>query len=94
MAYAPIEYSDQPAHPRSLIRVFDVRSMGSPGFNVSSGGKQRLWSNRADAQTGLNLSYTRLLACALSWIPARYFSLSHKANARSAIIMATFLIVD
>ena len=39
---ARIEDSDQPVHPRSLIRVFDERSMGSQGFNVSSGGKLSL----------------------------------------------------
>ena len=27
--FAPSEDSDQPGHPPSLIRVFDVRSMGS-----------------------------------------------------------------
>ena len=36
LAYALIEDSDQPAHQRRLIRVFDGRSMGSRGFNVSS----------------------------------------------------------
>ena len=32
----PIKDSDQPAHPQSLIRVFNVRSMGNEGSNVSS----------------------------------------------------------
>ena len=41
LACAPIEDSDQPAHPRSLIRVFDRSSMGSLGSIVSSGGKLR-----------------------------------------------------
>ena len=41
LAVAPIIDSDQPAHPHSLIRVFDGRSMGSQGIDVSSGGKQR-----------------------------------------------------
>ena len=41
LAYARIEESNQPAHPRSLIRVFDG-SMGSQWFKVSSGGKIRL----------------------------------------------------
>ena len=36
LAYAHIEDSGQPAHMRRLIRVFDVRSMGCLGFNVSS----------------------------------------------------------
>ena len=42
LACAPIEDSDQAAHPRSLIRVFDGRSMGSQGYNVSSDGELRL----------------------------------------------------
>ena len=29
MAYAPVDDSDQPGHPPSLVRVFTVRSMGS-----------------------------------------------------------------
>ena len=42
MACVPIEDSDQPVHPCSLIKVFDGRSMGSQGSKVSSGGKLRL----------------------------------------------------
>ena len=38
----PMENSDQSVHPHSLIRVLNVRSLGSPGANVSSGGKLRL----------------------------------------------------
>ena len=34
LAFAPIEDSDQPAHPHSLIRVFDGRSMDSQGCNL------------------------------------------------------------
>ena len=32
----PVEVSDQPAHPHSLIRVFNGRLMGSQRSNVSS----------------------------------------------------------
>ena len=42
LTYAPTEDSDQPVHPRSLIRAFNGRSMGSRGSNVSSDGKVRL----------------------------------------------------
>ena len=42
LACAPIEDSDQPAHARSLIRVFDGRTIGRQVFNVSSSGKLRL----------------------------------------------------
>ena len=38
---APIDDSDQPAHPHSLTRDFDGGSIGSRWFNVSSGGKLR-----------------------------------------------------
>ena len=41
MACAPIEDSDQPAHTRSLISVFNGRPMGSQMSNVPSGGKLR-----------------------------------------------------
>ena len=43
MISAPSEASDQPGHPPSLIRVFDVRSVGSWGPNISSCGQRRLW---------------------------------------------------
>ena len=43
LACAHIEDSDQTAHPRSLIRVIDGRSMGSLGSKVSSGGKLTLF---------------------------------------------------
>ena len=36
LTYAPIEDSDQPVHPHSVIRAFNGRSMGSRGYNVSS----------------------------------------------------------
>ena len=59
LAYAHNENSGQTAHQRSLIRVFDWRSMGSPGSNVSSGGNLRLWSDWADAYTDLSLLVTQ-----------------------------------
>ena len=70
LAFAYIEDSDQPAHPRSLIRVFDVRCMGSQWSNVSSDRKLRLWSDCADAQTDLNLLCTHMPTCTLNWLPA------------------------
>ena len=57
---------DQPAHPRSLIRVFDGRSMDSKGsFKVSSCLKLAPWSDCADVQTDLNIRYTLVLTCQL-----------------------------
>ena len=40
MTFVPSEDSDQPGHPPSLIRVFDVRSVGSLGPNFASGGQR------------------------------------------------------
>ena len=42
LACAHIKDSDQPAQWRRLIRVFNGRSIGSQGSNISSGGKLRL----------------------------------------------------
>ena len=42
MTFVPSEDSDQPGHPPSLIRVFDVRSRGNLGPSFASGGQRRL----------------------------------------------------
>ena len=63
--------SDCAEHPRSLIRVFDGRSRGRHGSNVSSRGKLRLWSDCADAQTDFNLSCVHMPTCNLCWVPAQ-----------------------
>ena len=52
-----------PGHPPSLIRVFAVRSMDSWGPNVSSCGRRRLWSDRADAQADLCLRWAQWPFC-------------------------------
>ena len=54
---APSEYSDQPGHPPSLIRVFAVHSVGSEGPKLSSCGQQRLGSDWADTQADLSLRW-------------------------------------
>ena len=73
LACAPIEDSDQPAHPHSLIRVFADRSMGKPCptcffFQVEN---FRLRSDCVYVQTGLNLHCTCLMLdtgpCARQW---------------------------
>ena len=80
LACFPIEDSDQAAHPRSLIRVFDGRFMGSQGSNVSSGGKLRLWSDCADAQTCFNLRCMHMPTCTLSWRQAHFLLASYGAQ--------------
>ena len=69
-ACAPIEDSDQPAPLRRLIRVYDERSKGSYGSNVSPGGKLRHCSDCADVQTDLYLRCAQMPTCTLGWIPA------------------------
>ena len=49
------EDSDQPAHPRSLIRIFTGRILDSQGCISFSCGQRRLWSDCVDAQTELSL---------------------------------------
>ena len=80
LACALIKYSDQPAHPRSLIRVFDKPSMDSQVSNVSSGGKLRLWLDCANAQTLLNLRYTHMPACAICWAQVPLGSLTSEVQ--------------
>ena len=63
MTCAPIEDSDQPGHPPSLIRVFAVRSMGSLRPKVSSCGQRRLWSHWVDAQAELSLRWAHMSFC-------------------------------
>ena len=62
----PISDSDQPVQLRSLIRVFDGRSMSRQGSNTTSDGKLRLRSDCAVAQTDLNTCCTHMLTCTLS----------------------------
>ena len=57
---APSEDSDQPAHSRSLIRIFTVRILHSQGCKVSSCGQRRLKSDCADAQADLSLRWAHM----------------------------------
>ena len=51
----PCEDSDQPAHSRSLIRIFTGRILDGQGCRVFSCRQQRLWSDYSDAQADLSL---------------------------------------
>ena len=71
LVWAPIVDSDQPAHPRSLIRVFDGRSIGRQVSNISSGGKARLRLGCLVAQTDFNLRRCmHMSTCNFYWLPA------------------------
>ena len=49
------EDSDQPAHSRSLIRIFTEHILDSQGCNISSYGQRRLRSDYADKQVYLSV---------------------------------------
>ena len=48
------EDSDQPAHSRSLIRIFTRRILDSQGCQASSCGQRRFWSDCENAQADLS----------------------------------------
>ena len=54
---APIEDSDQPGHPPSLIRVFAVRMKKAWVHGYPLSAHRRLWSDWADAQADLSLRW-------------------------------------
>ena len=55
--YAPSKDSDQPAHSRSLIRIFPVRILISQGCKASLCWQRRLWSDCKDAQADLSIRW-------------------------------------
>ena len=57
MACAPIEDSDQPGHPPSLIRVFAVRMKKAWVLSYPLSAWRRLWLDWADAQADLSLRW-------------------------------------
>ena len=54
---APIEDSDQPAHPRSLIRVFAVRLKSLRIIGYPHNAPRRLLSDYVDAQADISLQW-------------------------------------
>ena len=62
----PSEDSDQPGHPPSLIRVFAVQMKKPWVLSYPLSTRQRLWSDWADAQTGLSLDGRTLIFLVLS----------------------------
>ena len=63
MTFAPSEYSDQPGHPPSLIRVFNVRMRKPWVLSYPLRAQRRLWSDWADAQADLSLRLAHRLFC-------------------------------
>ena len=63
MACAPSEDSDQPGHPRSLIRVFAVRMKKPWVLSYPVSAQRRLWSDWADAQADLSLRWAHMPFC-------------------------------
>ena len=67
LAGAPIEDSDQPAHTRSLIRVFDGRSMGSQARNFFRR-KTKAWVRLCESVDCFESSLYAHVTCTLCWI--------------------------
>ena len=70
-ACAPSEDSDQPAHPRSLIRVIVWHTVRNQGSKTSSNGQPRLWPAYANAQDDLSLRLAHMLSCRKCCAPDR-----------------------
>ena len=63
---APSEDSDQPAHSRSLIKIFSMRTFDSQGCKVSPCGQRRLWLVCTDAQADLCIHWPHISENTLS----------------------------
>ena len=64
------EDSNQPAHSRSLFRIFPMRILDSQGFKVSLCAQRRLKSACSTAQAGLSLRLAHMLKYTFSYVPA------------------------
>ena len=64
------EDSDQPGHPPSLIRVFAVRMKKAWILSYPLSAQRRLWSDWADAQADLSLSWvhTPFVGFVMLWL--------------------------
>ena len=67
---APSEDSDQPAHSRSLIRIFTERFLDIKRCQVSLCGQRELWSDWADAHADLSLRWAHMTEGTFSQIPS------------------------
>ena len=63
----PAKTQIKPGHMPSLIRAFNVRSIGSYRPKVSSCGQRRLWSDWADAQAHLSLRWAHVILLVFSY---------------------------
>ena len=76
--YAPSEDSDQPAHSRSLIRIFRKCILANQGCKVSSCGQRRLWlgcagaQDYADAQADQSLRWAHTSEGTFSYVRLSY----------------------
>ena len=67
---APNEDSNQPAHPRSLIRVFVVHKKILWILGYPKRAQRRFWSDCANAQADLNLRWAHMCECTFSDVVA------------------------
>ena len=67
------EDSDQPAHLRSLIRIFTGRNWDTQGCKVYSYGQGTLWSDCANAQADSSLRWEHMSEVTFSHVAAQIF---------------------
>ena len=72
---APSEDSNQPAHSRSLIRIFIGRFLDSQWCKVYLSGQWRLWSDCANAQADLSLRWAHMSEGTVSHVAACLISM-------------------
>ena len=75
----PAKNSGQPAHARSLIKVFVGPSAGSQGSNSSSSGQRRLRSACATAQADLSLRWAHMQSCRKCCAPTRMLPITARS---------------
>ena len=96
---APSEYSDQPGHPPSLIKVFAVRMKKTWALSYPFSAQRRHWSDLADLMC-LRWAHSHFVGFVMSWlkwfwypcyvncVPTTLFNLSPSIfGGRSGILM-------
>ena len=77
LTFAPNEDSNQPAHPRSLIRVFVIRMKIRCTFGYPKCAQWKFWSACANAQADLNFRWAHMSEGTFSYLAAPKRMLLH-----------------
>ena len=88
----PSEDSDQPAHSRSLIRIFTGRIFDSQGCKVSSCEERRFWSDCVDSQADQSLRCVLMSEGTFANVAHKYVSLSKTITRRETSQKGPYII--